>query len=396
MPSIVYQGAGPRIAYERRIAGLTQVDLARAAGVALGTIRKIERGERGVSDAVLTAVADALDTDPSCLLPDRERPDDRVHEAMPGLSAVLAAYEAPEDGPCRELPALREAVASVVAYRLSAQYARIGRTVPGLLAELCRALQDVAPHDRFLVARLVVDACRAADAVAFKHGAKDLSARLIDMMRWAAPQTHDPLVDATVAYVRTEVHFGAGTHTVGLRALEQALDRAPRNDEPEALAARGALHMRAAVVAGRAGNGDAAALHLDAARALGDRVREDAYGGTAFGPDSVRIHEVSVAVSLGDGYLDRALRLAREWKPPRNLPAERRSGFYIELGRVQLWAGRPDAAFESLKVARRIAPQHVREHRWVREDAATLRRLKRADAESLTSFAEWCHAGASV
>ncbi|MFG3115213.1 helix-turn-helix domain-containing protein [Streptomyces sp. NPDC048197] len=396
MPSTVYQGAGPRIAYERRIAGLTQVDLARAAGVALGTIRKVERGERGVSDAVLTALADALDTDPSRLLPDRERPDDRVHEAMPGLSAVLAAYESPEDGPCRELPALRTAVASVVAYRLSAQYARIGRTVPGLLAELCRALRAAAPHDQPVMARLLADACRAADAVAFKYGAKDLSARLIDLMRWAAPQAHNPLVDATVAYVRTEVHFGAQTHAVGLRALEQALDRAPRHDAPEALAARGALHMRAAVIAGRAGNGDAAALHLDAARALGDRVREDVYGGTAFGPDSVRIHEVSVAVSLGDDYLDRALRLAREWKPPWSLPAERRSGFYIELGRTQLWAGRPDAAFESLKVARRIAPQHAREHQWVREDAATLRRLKRADAESLTSFAEWCHAGASA
>ncbi|MFE0193738.1 helix-turn-helix domain-containing protein [Streptomyces sp. NPDC058989] len=396
MPSIVYQGVGPRIAYERRIACLTQVDLARAARVALGTIRKIERGERGVSSAVLTAIADALGTDPTRLLPDRERPDDRVHEAMPGLSAVLAAYEAPDEGTCRELRALGEAVASIVGYRLSAQYARISRMVPGLLAELCRALQSASPQDQPMVARLLVDACRAADAVAFKHGAKDLSARLIDLMRWAAPQAHNPLVDATVAYVRTEVHFAAQTHGVGLRALEQALDGAPHSDVPEVLAARGALHMRAAVVAGRAGNGDAAALHLDAARVFGDRVREDVYGGTAFGPDSVRIHELSVAVSLGDGYLDRALRLAREWKPPQSLPAERRSGFYIELGRAQLWSGRPDAAFESLKAARRIAPQHAREHRWVREDAATLRRLKRADAESLSHFAEWCHAGAGV
>ncbi|MEV6997521.1 hypothetical protein AB0N62_07435 [Streptomyces sp. NPDC093982] len=43
-------------------------------------------------------------------------------------------------------------------------------------------------------------------------------------------------------------------------------------------------------------------------------------------------------------------------------------------------------------MARRIAPQHTREHPWVREDAATLRRLKRTDSESLTNFAEWCAA----
>ncbi|MFD5394918.1 helix-turn-helix domain-containing protein [Streptomyces sp. NPDC127097] len=397
MPSIVYRGVGPRIAYERRIASLTQVDLARAAGVGLGTIRKVERGERGVSDAVLDAIADALDIDPARLLPDKERPDERVHRAMPGLSSVLATYDVPGDGPCRSLPTLTEAVASVVAWRLGAQYVRVARAVPDLLAELCRALQGAAPGDRPAVARLLVDACRAADAVAYKYGARDLSARLIDVMRWAAGQADDPVVDATTAYVRTETFFAARAHAAGLRALELAADQqALRTSVPEAVAARGALHMRAAVIAGRAGDGDSAETHLDAARVLGDEVAEDVYSGTAFGPDSVRIHEVSVAVSLGDAHLGRALKLAREWAPPRDLPAERRSGFYIELGRAQLWSGRPDAAFESLKVARRIAPQHAREHRWVREDAATLRRLKRADAESLSNFAEWCHAGAGA
>ncbi|MFF7411681.1 helix-turn-helix domain-containing protein [Streptomyces lydicus] len=395
MPSIVYRGVGPRIAYERRIAGLTQAELARAAEVSLGAIRKIERGERGVSDAVLEAIADALDIDPARLLPHTERPDDRVHQAMPGLSSVLATYEAPEDGPCRGLPELSQAVSAAVELRLNAQYSRIARTVPDLLAELCRALSTAPPADQPAVAGLLVDACRAADAVAFKRGAKDLSARLLDLMRWAGAQANDPVVDATVAYVRTELHFSSSTYTAGVRAIEQALDRAPRTDSAKALAARGALHMRAAVLAGRAFNSTAADIHLDDARILGDRVPEGVYQGTAFGPDSVRAHEVSVAVSLGDDHLGHALTLAREWKPPAALPAERRSGFYIELGRAQLWSGRPDAAFESLKVARRIAPQHAREHRWVREDVATLRRLKRADAESLSNFAAWCHASTS-
>ena len=239
MPSIVYRGVGPRIAYERRIASLTQADLARAAGIALGTLRKIERGERGISDALLDAVATALDLDPARLLPDKERPDDRVHQAMPALSAVLAEYEAPEDGPCRDLSALGEAVRSVVTQRLGAQYIRIARTVPDLLAELCRALQTAATDDRPAVARLLVDACRAADAIAFKYGARDLSARLIDLMRWAAGQTADPLVEATVAYVRTETYFAARAHAAGLRALERAADLVPRSDRPTALAARG-------------------------------------------------------------------------------------------------------------------------------------------------------------
>ncbi|MGW1840240.1 helix-turn-helix domain-containing protein [Streptomyces sp. NPDC002067] len=393
MPNIVYRGVGPRIAYARRVAGLTQAELARAAGVALGTIRKVERGERGVSDAVLDTIATALGTDPERLLPNRERPEDRMHQQMPELAGVLAEHEDPEDGPVRSLSALRKAVATLVEQRLSAQYAHIARTAPALLAELCRGLHTAAGDEQPEVARLLVDACRATDAVAYKGGATNLSGRLLDLMRWAAGYSRDPLVDAAVAYVRTEIHFSARTHAAGLRALERALDRVPRTASPAALAARGALHMRAAVLAGRAGDGAAADLHLDEARALSDQLPEGIYNGTACGPDSVRVHEVSVAVSLGDDHLDRALQLAREWKPPQTLPAERRSGFYIEMGRAQLWAGRPEACFEALKVARKIAPQHTREHRWVREDAATLRRLRRADAETLTNFAEWCHAG---
>lgn len=239
---------------------------------------------------------------------------------------------------------------------------------------------------------MTASACRAVDAVAYKYGAVDLSARLIDLMRWAALRAEDALLDCTVAYVRTETHFAARTHAAGLRALERAIDAAPAPVGTMAAAARGALHMRAAVIAGRAGQADAATMHMQYARDAAELVPESVYEGTAFGPDSASVHEVSLSVALGGEHLGRALDIAREWAPPRAMPAERRSSFYIELARAQLWAGKPDHAFESLKVARRIAPQHAREHRWVREDAGTLRRLKRADAESLTYFAEWCNA----
>jgi hypothetical protein len=239
---------------------------------------------------------------------------------------------------------------------------------------------------------LLVRAYRSADAVAYKFGALDLSARLIELMRWAVPEAGDPVLAASVAYVRTETFFAARAHTAGLRALERALDAAPAPVAAPAIAARGALHMRAAVIAGRANDASAAQHHLAEARTLADRVPEDVYCGTAFGPDSVRIHEVSVAVGLGDNHVGHVLNVAGQWKPPKGLPAERRSGFYIELARAQLWTGLLDDAFESLKVARHIAPQHTREHPWVREDAATLRRLKRADSETLTNFAQWCAA----
>ncbi|MFC8660800.1 helix-turn-helix domain-containing protein [Streptomyces sp. NPDC057199] len=394
MPELARDGVGKRIAYYRSVVRprMTQQQLADAACVALGTIRKIERGERGVSDSTLEAIADALGIDPARLGTDRGAAHTRVQDALPALSAAIATYDLPDDGPVRPVHELRDAVAQAARWRLGAQYTRIVRDLPDLLNELGRAYHAAPAGQRAELAGLLVRAYRSADAVAYKFGALDLSARLIELMRWAIPEAGDPVLSASVAYVRTETFFAARAHGAGLRALELAVDAAPAPTSAAETAARGALHMRAAVIAGRASNASAADTHLREARALADQVPEDVYCGTAFGPDSIRVHEVSLAVSLGNEHVGRALKVAREWKPPKGLPAERRSGFYIELARAQLWSGVADDAFESLKVARKIAPQHTREHRWVREDAATLRRLKRGDSEALTNFAEWCAA----
>ncbi|GHF68222.1 hypothetical protein GCM10018783_42010 [Streptomyces griseosporeus] len=392
MAALAHGGMGRRIAYYRRSRRMTQQQLADAACVALGTVRKVERGERGVSDATLEVIAEALGVEPAQLRADREPAHTRVRAALPALSAAIATYDIPDDGPLRPLHELRRAVAQAVEWRLAAQYTRLAASLPDLLAQLARAFHRSPETEKPDLAALMVTAYRCADAIAYKFGARDLSARLIELMRWVVREADDPVLSAAVAYVRTETFLAARAHTAGLRTLEQAIDAAPRPRAAEEIAARGALHMRAAVIAGRARDASSAVLHLGEARRLADRVDEDIYRGTAFGPDSVRIHEVSVAVSLGDEHVGRALEVAGEWEPPADLPAERRSGFYIELARAQLWSGRADDAFESLKAARHIAPQHTREHPWVREDAATLRRLKRADSEALTNFAEWCAA----
>ncbi|MET9138917.1 helix-turn-helix transcriptional regulator [Streptomyces parvulus] len=389
MPTASRREVGQRIATIRHARRMTQAALARAAYVSLATIKGIERGARSPSDDTLDSIAAALNVDPSRIVTGSSRTDSRVHAALPGISAAISAYDIPTDTRPRPLDELRPATEELARWRLAAQYARIAEHAPQLLADTLAALHHTTGAEQLHAAHLLATTARSADAVAYKFGARDLSARLVELMRWAAGQTDNRLAEATAAYVRTEVFFAARAHAPGLRALELAIDASPAPISRATTAARGALHMRAAVIAGRCGDEGAATLHLDEARRLGDAVPEAAYDGTQFGPDSVRAHEVSVAVSLGQDHVQRALTVADEWTPPESLPAERQSGFWIELARAQVWAGRPDDAFESLKVARFIAPQHTREHPWAREAAATIRRLKRADAESLTSFAEW-------
>ncbi|MFD8749679.1 helix-turn-helix domain-containing protein [Kitasatospora sp. NPDC059577] len=133
--------------------------------------------------------------------------------------------------------------------------------------------------------------------------------------------------------------------------------------------------------------------HLRDAEVLARRVRERLHDGTAVGPDSLEIHRLAVAVELGEQQdLQDAVTAATRWAPPRELPAERRSHYYIDLGRAHMLLGRPQHAKESLLVARRIAPQHVREHGQVRAEPATLVRLSRGRDEQLLQFARWAKA----
>ncbi|MEV0233640.1 helix-turn-helix transcriptional regulator [Nonomuraea sp. NPDC050786] len=90
MPSAPYGGIGRRIAYHRSIARLTQQQLADAATIHVGTLRKIERGARGAGDGIVEAIAAALGIDPSLLLADRAQASSRIRAAIPALSAAIA------------------------------------------------------------------------------------------------------------------------------------------------------------------------------------------------------------------------------------------------------------------------------------------------------------------
>ena len=84
-------------------------------------------------------LAAALGVDPSLLLGNRDRADARVHAAMPTLSAVIAAYDVPDDGPVRPLAESRASMDEAVTWHPAAQYIRIARQLPPLIGELFAA-----------------------------------------------------------------------------------------------------------------------------------------------------------------------------------------------------------------------------------------------------------------
>lgn len=302
---------------------------------------------------------------------ERDSTSDTILAQLPVLRRALDAYDVPEDGPVRTIDELRPVIASVVDKRLRSDYTVLAVEVPALLSELHRALVDCPAGDRPRFARLLFQVYRAADAVADKYSYYDLSARIIGLLSGIAVKAEDELVEASSSYVRGETFFASGDLAAGRKMLERAADRVRVTDSEVAAATYGTLHMRAAVMAGRAGQARWAQEHIDEAQQIAQRVNEGIHLGTAFGAASVRIHRLSLMVELGD--VGAALRSAAAWQPPASLPAERRSHFCIDLGRAYHLAGQPERTLEALHAARRIAPEHVRAHPHVEEIVEQIR-----------------------
>jgi hypothetical protein len=173
----------------------------------------------------------------------------------------------------------------------------------------------------------------------------------------------------------------------GLRLLDKTAGAPPPERHVARLAVYGALQMRGAVLAARAGMPGEAADRMTEASAAASRVPDGIHAGTAFGPSSVRVHELAAAVEAGD--TSGALRLASCWQPPPTLPAERRSHFHIEAARAYHWAGARDLAISSLWEARLTAPQHTRFSPAAARTVEALIHARRRPPASLLQLAAW-------
>ncbi|WP_431867880.1 helix-turn-helix domain-containing protein [Nocardiopsis eucommiae] len=363
----------------RRVRNLSQEALARMCGVAQSTITRAEAG-RGLSDRRKIHEAlrglGALDQHPHDRAP--RVPTEREPEKLASagwsddvdwdrgivlLESLVNRYDLPDDGRVRTLGQLQREVSGIIRCRLNSHYSCLMRRLPDLLPELSRALLSHQGQERAHTARLLVQAYRAADAIADKFGLHHLSARTIQVLLWAADQTGDEVTRAAATYVRGETFFCSGEHEAGRRLLERAAENLTPSDA-RSWAAYGSLHMRAAVFAARNRHPRQAAPHLEQARLAAEHTREAVYTGTAFGSASVRVHQVTLALECEDP--DQALEVAAGWTPPQGLPAERASHYFIDVARAHHLLGRQEVALANLRAAWQRAPEHTRLNPHVR------------------------------
>ncbi|QIB42808.1 helix-turn-helix domain-containing protein [Streptomyces aureoverticillatus] len=349
--------------------GMTQEQLAEAAAVSVGVIRKLERGGTASLPSLLS-IASALGTDIAVLLgqqaPRRSMDRDEraalrtlsaaTHDAAIGISANT------EPGTIEELRAVVQRADS--AY-WQGRYTELGALLGALLPE-ARARYDVADTGgKEAAAGVLADVFQTAGMAANVWGSRDLAYAALTYGRQIAVQAGDDLREAHLAATTAWVNLRDGRTAQGYAlAVAQAERIEPKMSEhdPDRLSVYGQLVTNAAVAASRGGaSPDTAREYLSQAHAVGARLgTEHARGQHAqpYGPLYAATQAMSIAVALGD--TPGALRLMDTVRLDDTVPLATRARYGLDVALTHVECRRWEQAADTLETVCAMAPGWVR------------------------------------
>ena len=371
---------GRRIAFYRQRRGLSQVEFGRLIQRSEAWVSQVERGIRPIKSLeVLERIAAVIEVPIAELAPSAPANEEAPPpEAMPlrqllGSNYALHAVLASAGRPVRPTPELCSETAK--AWRL-AHAARYGELIPlleSLLPQLEVAVRDheSGPTALPLLARAYY-ACAAALAKLRQYDAAWVAA---DRAIGYAGQSGDSLLMAEGAFRLTLIFQGArylddAEHVAETASV--ALTGLVERAELPAMSLYGALQLQLAVVAAQRQDADRAQHFLARAREVADRCGDRNDYNTEFGPTNVAMHEVAVAVELGDA--GHAIRTAERIETTALSP-ERRGRLLIDLARAWNQRRQAQQAVAALEAAERETPEQVHEHRHVHTLVGDLLRL---------------------
>src|SRR5215472_11094049 len=256
---------GARVARLRKVRGLTQIGLARRAGVSHSLLAKVEAGHVPATPVFIGAVARALRIDVTDVTGQPYRvpdwPSDRVQTTIKEIRRALSFPElAPDlDAPPRSLDALSAEVTALTRLQADARHIELGERLPAALDELTAHIHADGGPAAF---RLLNRSYAIAGSLARRMGYNDLGMLAIERAAWAGQRADDPNLPALVSLSRALMLV---THGVYRPALAIAASMFGTAEAPEV---DGALHLRCAIAAARAGDAALAWEHWGIARDL--------------------------------------------------------------------------------------------------------------------------------
>ncbi|MEU9943397.1 helix-turn-helix domain-containing protein [Streptomyces lavendulae] len=344
MPLLDDDHTGSRIREQRRLARLTQRELADRIPYSLSLLNQVECGARPATPGFVAAVAHALRVDSSKLTGPpavTALPADRLLALVAPIREALDRYDL---GPNPDLAAVRpEPVlvteADALCQQVRATHLRAAaKALPALIAELTHTAWT-APSTA--VWRALASAYRTAHDVTLKLDHPDLARVALDRMGWAAGRASDPCIEAVQRYKRATLWrcaTSAPLITSGQALLAGETSR-------EALAVTGQLHLGLAIVAAKAEDATAVETHLAAAREMAARVGGEAgdVHWLSFGQVNVKLHELGASIAMRS--FDEALGQARALTPANSMLTSRRARYLVDRALVEMEAGSPKTSF---------------------------------------------------
>jgi transcriptional regulator with XRE-family HTH domain len=390
MPKLDGEHTGARIREQRRLARLTQRQLAERIPYSYSLLNQVECGARVPQDDFVVAVASALGVDASVLtgtatVTDIQR--GRLATLVRPIREALDLYDLPSTGP-RTPPPLDRLVqdADRLCQQVRATHLRkAAADLPALIADLTYTAQT-APTTRTWQA--LASSYRTAHDIALKVGYRDLATIALDRMGWAAERASDPCLAAIRHYKRALGHKRSD-HDLGRRLIQAGHAMLEGETSREALAIAGQLHLGASAVAARADDRDAVAVHIQQARELAVRVGGEApeIHWLSFGNVNIALHELGASINLRAW--DDALLQARKLKLPESTLTSRRARYLVDRAMAEMETGYTDSALKHLVQARKAAPEQTRYHPGTREAITGLLHTARRTPDSLAHMAAW-------
>jgi transcriptional regulator with XRE-family HTH domain len=383
---------GERVARARIARGITQEALAGLVGRSPGWVSKVERGVLPLDrKSVVLKLAEVLDVDAVVLegksqaphVPGEHGRSVVVGELRQALMRwATPAISPPSMGAHTAFSALRRRVDDANQLRQDARFSDLAVSLPALLDDLRDAVDDEAGAN--VVQTMAAEAMHDARAMTKKLGHLDLAWMSAELAGQAARRTDDPLLSAANAWNHIEVYKASNApgpaRALALATIDE-LAEGLGSATPGHLSLWGTMHLQAALIAAYWNNREDAATHLHEAAEAAARLGGDAnHYDTMFGITNVAIHQVAVAVELGDA--KRALNHANQVEAS-SLGRERRARLAIDIARAYEHARKHGEALASLLAAEKLAPDYVRPHPLVREIVGAQLRRARPELRSL-------------
>lgn len=375
MSDAAARALGRKVAFFRGQRGLSQRDFGAMIDRSETWVSQVERGARRIDRmTVLRRVADALDVPLNELAADTPVVTAVVKSAEPAhvlrmlLSSSLALGAVVSPRRPVALSTLRREVDRVWQLTHDAAFAEVLPGLAELLPRLELACRATTPPDlRSQAWSLLAETYQATAEVLVKLNEVDAAWIAADRAITAGENAGEPLLMAAGAFRLVLVFQADRRHDqaqLTARSAVEAIAPLIKTGDERALSIAGALLLQLAVAQARVNDPDGAYAELAKAAELADRLGQDHNDfHTEFGPTNVQLHEVAVAVEVGDA--GRALRVAAGIDRAAMSP-ERQSRLLIDLARAHLQRRNVAGAVRSLLDAERLAAEQVHAHRLVK------------------------------